>query len=178
MNRMTPTLHMSTAGEYSLRPSPMPSTSGATYCGDPHIVDSTVSGEKNFDSPKSAILTGESSRSFIMIMFSSFRSRCTMPVQGWRMEGGMSSVTRFVASGIIMLLSFGSCFVTLIDRVKRRKHQGACSAEHNHASSIKSHCAQRVVQCAGRSDGLPISYSYLLQLSETPPPPPRCLPWA
>jgi hypothetical protein len=79
MKRMTPTLHMSTAGEYSFRPSPTPSTSGATYCGLPHIVDSTVSGEKNLLSPKSAILTGESSRSLSMTMFSSFRSRCTIP---------------------------------------------------------------------------------------------------
>jgi len=77
---MTPTLHMSTAGEYSLPPSPTPSTSGATYWGEPHMVDRTVSGEKNFDSPKSAILTGESSLSFIMIMFSSLRSLCTIPV--------------------------------------------------------------------------------------------------
>lgn len=76
---MTPTLHMSTAGLYSLRPSPTPSTSGATYCGLPHIVDSTLSLLKNFDRPKSAILTGESSRLLSMTMFSSFRSRCTMP---------------------------------------------------------------------------------------------------
>jgi hypothetical protein len=44
---MTPTLHMSTAGEYSLTPSPTPSTSGATYCGEPHIVDSTCGGGGN-----------------------------------------------------------------------------------------------------------------------------------
>lgn len=82
MKRMTPMLHISTAGEYSLMPSPTPSTSGATYWGEPHIVDKTVSGEKNLDKPKSAILTGESSRSFCKIMFSSFKSRCTMPVGG------------------------------------------------------------------------------------------------
>lgn len=39
MKRMTPTLHMSTAGEYSFTPSPTPSTSGATYWGDPHLAE-------------------------------------------------------------------------------------------------------------------------------------------
>ncbi len=79
---MTPTLHMSTAGEYSFTPSPTPSTSGATYCGEPHMVDNTVSAEKNLERPKSAILTGESSRSLSITMFSSFRSLWTMPAGG------------------------------------------------------------------------------------------------
>ena len=94
---MTPTLHMSTAGEYSLRPSPTPSTSGATYCGEPHMVESTVSGEKNLESPKSAILTGESSRSFIMIMFSNLRSRWTMPARAMKQgnESAPSDVVNY-----------------------------------------------------------------------------------
>jgi len=40
----------------------------------------TLSLLKNFDKPKSAILTGLSSLLLSMTMFSSLRSRCTMPV--------------------------------------------------------------------------------------------------
>mmetsp|Transcript_37000 Transcript_37000/g.94588 ORF Transcript_37000/g.94588 Transcript_37000/m.94588 type:complete len:211 (+) Transcript_37000:183-815(+) len=79
MNRMTPTLHMSTAGVYSSTVTPTDKISGATYCGEPHMVFSNESGSMSLASPKSAILTGESSRSFSRIRFSSLRSRCTIP---------------------------------------------------------------------------------------------------
>lgn len=60
-------------------PSLMPRISGATYWGEPHMVDSTVPGAKNLDRPKSAILMADLSVLSTISMFSSFRSRCTMP---------------------------------------------------------------------------------------------------
>lgn len=62
-------------------PSLMPRISGATYCGEPHMVDSTVPGAKNLDRPKSAILMDALSVLSVMSMFSSFKSLCTMPAQ-------------------------------------------------------------------------------------------------
>lgn len=43
------------------------------------MVDSTVPGAKNLDRPKSAILMADLSVLSTISMFSSFRSRCTMP---------------------------------------------------------------------------------------------------
>ena len=60
-------------------PSLIPRISGATYCGEPHMVDSTVPGAKNLERPKSAILMGDLSVLSTISMFSSFKSRCTMP---------------------------------------------------------------------------------------------------
>lgn len=60
-------------------PSLMPRISGATYWGEPHMVDSTVPGAKNLDKPKSAILMADLSVLSTISMFSSLRSRCTIP---------------------------------------------------------------------------------------------------
>ena len=77
---MTPMLHMSQAGLYcSEVPLPISRISGATYCGEPHMVDSTSLGARFLDNPKSAILIGASWSWLSSRMFSSFRSRCTIP---------------------------------------------------------------------------------------------------
>lgn len=74
----------------------------------------------HFDSPKSAILTGESSRSSSMTMFSSLRSRCTMPEEGAR-EGKVLGCARARGAARVVAWAEGT-------RVGRHRPKGRRAA--------------------------------------------------
>lgn len=94
-------------------------------------------------------------------------------------------MTRFVASGIIMLLSFSSCFVAPIDRVKGRirKDQRTFHCTHSVGTSagqpqrdMLDCCSARPATCCSSiatcSDGLPINQGTITASAEwnTPSP--------